>query len=303
MRRQLTCVLPLMIACMLLASITLRGGDAHGKESAKIQVVVSILPQAYFVERVGGKRVDVSVMVGSGQSHEAYEPRPKQMAQLGQAEIYFKIGLPFEEVWLPRISRANSNLKVVDTRQGIQLLPMRIMKGNDLVHAGAGHAHGSLDPHIWTSLRLVKIQAENIFTGLVKQDPASESYYHANLDKFQTDLDKLDAQISAKMRNLASRKFIAFHPAWEYFAHDYSLEQIPVEIEGKDPSQKQLAHLIRQARTSGIKVVFVQEQSRQLTAKMVAEAIGGKIVYIDPLASNYLENMRAAADKFAEAMR
>ncbi|MCK4727346.1 MAG: zinc ABC transporter substrate-binding protein, partial [Desulfobacterales bacterium] len=85
----------------------------------KIKVFVSIPPQAYFVERVGGERVDVSVLVGPGYSPATYEPMPRQIAELGKAKVYFRIGVPFENVWMMRISRANPHMNVIDTRRDI----------------------------------------------------------------------------------------------------------------------------------------------------------------------------------------
>ncbi|MBW1675608.1 MAG: zinc ABC transporter substrate-binding protein [Deltaproteobacteria bacterium] len=269
---------------------------------AKIKAFVSILPQAYFVERVGGERVDVSVMVGPGHSPATYEPVPKQMAMLSEARVYFRIGVPFENVWMGRISKTNPNMKVVDTRRGIELLPM---KGHHRHKHEGQHHHGKglKDPHIWLSLRLVKIQAENICDALIVQDAAHRIYYQNNLRTFRDDLDKLDAEITRILKNSKTRQFMVFHPSWGYFARDYALEQLPIEIEGKEASGKVLARLIQGAREEGIKVVFVQQQFSKKSAETVARTIGGKVIQIDPLARDWLNNMRNIAETFAKVMQ
>ena len=268
----------------------------------KTTVFVSILPQAYFVERVGGERVDVSVLVGPGYSAATYEPTPRQMAELGQARVYFRIGVPFENVWTERIIKANPNMKVVDTRRGIELLPMKARHHGE--HEDHHHHGKSLkDPHIWTSLRLVKIQAQNICDALIGEDPAHTAYYENNLRAFHSDLDKLDREVTEILRNLKTRQFISFHPAWGYFARDYGLEQIPIEVEGKEPGARALADLIKRANQEGIKVVFVQAQFSTKNAETVARAIGGRIVRIDPLAKDFLKNMMKIAEAFAEVMQ
>jgi zinc transport system substrate-binding protein len=280
--------------------------DAYSKAergpSGRIKVYVSILPQVYFAERVGGERVDVSVMVGPGQSPATYEPRPKQMAALNKARLYFRIGVPFENVWLQRISKANSNMKVIDTRRGIELLSMKAHHRHD---NEAHHHHGTMmkDPHIWLSPRLAKIQAENICAALIAEDPAHRSYYESSLRAFQADLDQLDGKISEILKHIKTRKFIVFHPALGYFARDYALEEIPIEREGKEPSAKILAALSEQAKDEGIQVVFVQQQFGHASAETIARAIGGKVVYIDPLAKDYLENIRKIAEALAEVMQ
>ncbi len=267
----------------------------------QIKTFVSILPQAYFLERVGGGLVNVSVMVGPGHSPATYEPVPKQMAGLSQARLYFRMGVPFENVWMERISKANPDMKVVDTRKGIALMSM---KGPD--HSGflaERQNRGLKDPHIWLSLRLTKTIAQNIYEALVSEDPLHQSFYQDNLRAFHHDLDELDAEIAEIVKNAATRKFMVFHPAWGYFAYDYALEQIPIETEGKGPTAKGLAAVIEEARQEGIKVIFVQRQFSEKSAETVANAIGGRVIQIDPVAMDYLDNMRKIAQTFAEVLK
>jgi len=270
--------------------------------SDRTKVFVSILPQVSFAERVGGERVDVSVMVGPGQSPATYEPRPRQMAELNKARLYFRIGVPFENVWMERISQANPNIKVIDTRHGIELLSMKVYhRHDDEAHHHPGR--GMKDPHIWLSLRLVKIQAQNMCDALIAEDPAHRSYYENNLKAFQGDLNTLDAKVLQILKDIKTRKFMVFHPALGYFARDYALEEIPIEGQGKEPSAKMLAGLIEQAKAEGVKVVFVQKQFSQTSAEIVAHAIGGTVINIDPLAKDYLENMSRIAAALAKAMQ
>jgi zinc transport system substrate-binding protein len=295
------------VSCAIVLAITFLPSaqicpEPSSNTKKKIKVFVSILPQAYFVERVGGERVDVSVLVGPGYGPATYEPTPRQMAELGKASLYFRIGVPFENIWMMRISRANPNMKVIDTRRDIELRPMNVY------HPNKAKQHDSYpermkDPHIWLSLRLVKVQAQNICRALISEDPAQRVYYQENLRAFHDDLDRLDAEIKKTLQNLKPRKFMAFHPAWGYFARDYGLEQIPIEIEGKEPSASALAGLIKRANQEGIKVVFVQAQFSTRNAETVAEAIGGRIVQIDPLAKDYLKNMRKIAETFRKVIQ
>lgn len=268
----------------------------------RIKVFVSILPQAYFVNRVGGDRVDVSVMVGPGHSPATYEPLPKQIAKLSKANLYFRVGVPFENVWIHRVSKANPGMKVIDTRRGIDLLTMKTHPHGG--HARAhNHSEGLKDPHVWLSLRLVKVLAKNICDALIAEDPAHKSFYQDNLTAFQGDLDKMDADISEILKNMRTRTFMAFHPAWGYFARDYSLKQVPIEIEGKEPTARTLAYIIEQAKEEDIKIVFVQKQFSTRSAEAVARAIHGRVVPIDPLARDYLNNMRKIANAFAGVMK
>ena len=288
------------LAVSLLKATPVRS-EPWGYTEERIKVFVSILPLAYFVERIGGERVDISVMVGPGHSPATYEPVPKQIARLSKADLYFRIGVPFETVWVERISKENPNMKVIDTRRGITLLSM---KGHH--HAGQQeerYAKGSKDPHIWLSLRLSKVLAQNVCDALISEDPSHRSSYQENLRALHHDLDALDAEITEIVKSAKTRQFMVFHPAWGYFAHDYGLEQIPIEVEGKEPSAKALTYLIEAAKEEGIKTVFVQKQLSEKSAETVARAMSGKVIQVDPLAKAYLDNMRKIAETFAEALQ
>ena len=291
-----------LLADIFLGSVPACASSDHSSLE-KIKVFVSILPQAYFVERVGGDRLDVSVMVGPGQSPATYEPMPRQMVELGKAKLFFRIGVPFEDVWMDRISKTNPKMKVIDTRRGIKLLPMKTG------HHKAPKQHTSLqkdglkDPHIWTSIRLVKIQTQNICDALINLDQDNKGYYQDNLRAFIDDLNNLDTEIVESLKEIKVRKFMVFHPAWGYFARDYGLDQIPIEIGGKEPGSRELGNLIDEAKNDGIKIIFVQKQFSEKSAEALADAIGGKIIQIDPLARDYLNNMKIIAETFRRVMR
>ena len=114
-----------------------------------IEIFVSILPQKDFVKRIGGDKVNVHVMVGPGQSPATYEPTPKQMAKLAAASVYFRIGTPFEEVWMERIKSTNPALTIIDARHNIKLRDMEYSAV--LLRSSSNHSvhyHGLQDPHI-----------------------------------------------------------------------------------------------------------------------------------------------------------
>ncbi len=266
--------------------------------SEKIPVFVSILPQKYFAEKIGGEHIDVSVMVEPGGNPHNYEPKPKQMAELSKSKIYFAVGVTFEDVWLERFAGVNKKMAIVHTEDGVEKIPMKAHH-----HEGEkDHVekdHETKDPHIWLSPPLVKIQAGNIFKALTVADPEHSKDYEVNYNRFITELTDLDTEI----RNMLAEKgkenqFIVFHPAWGYFANTYGLEQIPVETEGKTPKPAELGHLIKHAKEHGIKVIFVQPQFSSKSAEVIAKEIGGKIAFADPLAPDWSDNLRQMAEKF-----
>ena len=165
------------------------------------------------------------------------------------------------------------------------------------------HGHSGLDPHIWLSPPLVKIQARNILSALLEIDPSHRAVYETNYQQFVSQIDKLDTGLKTIFAGKQGLQFIVFHPAWGYFARDYGLEQVPIEIEGKNPKAAQLKELIEHARERGIKVIFVQPQFSRKSAELVAKEIGGQVAFADPLAEDWPANLREVADKFKAALK
>jgi zinc transport system substrate-binding protein len=281
--------------------------------SEKFQVFVSILPQKFFVKKVGDDLVDVIVMVEPGADAHTFEPKPQQLVALSKARIYFSIGIEFEKVWLKRFKATNPNIRVVQTDSGIKKNPMKTLydlnyRGKehshrrDASHRG-DHLHEFEDPHIWLSPLLVIIQAQNIRDGLIAIDPVHAPVYKANCERFIAELNNLDKELRSILGGKKDLQFMVFHPSWGYFAHTYNLKQIPVEAEGKDPKPAELQGLIRHAREHGIKIIFVQPQFSAISAKVISKAIGGQVAFVDPLAENWDENLREVARKFKAALR
>ena len=296
---------------------------SHGYAAERIPVFVSIVPQKYFVQQIGKDWVDVQVMVQPGASPATYEPKPKQMADLSKAAIYFSIGVPFEKAWLEKIAAANPGMKVVHTDHGIRKIHMAGHHHGETEHhehtnphhdahhdhdkagghEGEHHANGGLDPHIWLSPPLVMIQAHSIMTALKEIDPTHESVYEANYRSFAASVDEVDNELKQIFAGKKGLQFMVFHPAWGYFAHAYGLVQVPVEIEGKDPKPAQLQHLIEHAHASKINVVFVQPQFPTKSAEQIARAIQGRVVPANPLAEDWAANLLKVAEEFKAALR
>ena len=254
-----------------------------------LPVFVSILPQKYLAERIAGDHVRVSVMVGPGASPATYEPTPRQMALLSEATIYFQIGVPFEKVWIERLADVNREMKVVHTSEAVMT--------RDLEN------HAGRDPHVWTSPLLAGHIARTMTDALVASLPGRRSELEQNYARLASDLALLDAEIRRIFGTVKGRKFIVFHPSWGYFADSYGLEQIAIEEHGSEPAASRLAALIEEAEREEIRTIFVQKHFSRRNAEAVAKAIGAEVVAVDPLAEDYIANLRSVAALIAEAMQ
>jgi zinc transport system substrate-binding protein len=170
-------------------------------------------------------------------------------------------------------------------------------------HKGDQHKHHEQDPHVWVSPPLVTQMAGRIRDKLAELAPDHATDFARNHDAFVAELRALDAELHERLDPLTNRKFMVFHPAWGYFADTYGLTQVSIEREGKEPGARGLAALIDQAKKEDVKVVFVQPQFDKRSATQVAQAIGGVVVPIDPLAADYVDNLRQVGRQFAEALQ
>lgn len=284
----------LLIALLLIGCSEPREKPAGGKPVA----FASIPPQAGLLKRIAGDRMEVRTLVDPGQSPHAYEPTARQLSALGESDALFTIGMQFERQLVKKIAPLYPNLAVVESAAGIELRTMpHAHHGED-----CDHGHGNTDPHVWLAPRQAKELAQNMARALEGIDPENAATYRANALELAVELDALDAQIGAQLAPFKGGRFYVFHPSFGYFADAYGLVQIPIELDGKSPSPRQLAQLIEQAKADGVKVVFVQKQFPSDSAQAVADAIGGRVVPLDPLAEELLANLREIADALAMAM-
>ena len=275
--------------------------------TGKIGVAVTILPQVEFAESVGGDKVEVTVMVPSGASPHTYEPTPSQMTALSDALLYAKVGsgVEFELTWMDDLIAQNEDMLIVDCSQGVTLQEMATAdehEGEEHEHEDEEHEHGAMDPHIWLSPQNAIIMVSNIADGLIQVDPDNRDYYEQNRDEYIGQLTQLDSDIQEGLSGITNRVFMVFHPAFGYFASEYNLTMLAIEDEGKEPTTAGMEYLIELAKEHNIKVVFAEPQYNQQSADVVAEEIGGVVVLINPLAEDYIDNLRVVLAEMIQAM-
>ena len=291
-------------ALFLLCTLLFISGPARG-EAPPLQVVASILPQQYLVERVAGDRVKILTLVQPGDNEATYSPGPATLAALDQARVWFTLGVHFELVWLERITRDRTGLEVVSLAAG---LPLREVEASWTAGRAAGgdnhdHDHAGLpDPHTWTDPRLAARMVGRIAATLARLDPDGAEQFAARAAALQAELLALHEEIAARLEPVRGAAFIVFHPSWGYFADAYGLRQLPIEIGGREPGPRGLAELIGRGQAAGARVVFVQQQFSQRSARAVAEAIGAEVVEADPLALDYIDNLRAVSRRMLAAL-
>ena len=232
----------------------------------RIPVAVSIAPLADFVAGVGGDRVEIEVLVPPGASPHTFTLKPAQMRFLSRARLLVVVGLGLE-FWLEDAVAAagNPDLEVVVTSRGVKPLDS--------------------NPHIWLDPLLAVLQVASIRDALERVDPDHRLDYEINAARYIGRLLELDASIRKRVATWSHREFVAFHPAWVYFAARYGLVQAAV-IEaspGKEPSPAEMARIIDTVRRLKVRAVFAEPQFSPKAAQTIAVETGVQVLFLDPL--------------------
>lgn len=260
---------------------------------AKPVVSVSIAPQEFFVKKIAGDSVEINTLLPQNSDEHTFEFKASHLSKLEKSDLYFTMGLEFEKVFLDKFKRNFPNLSIVNTQKNIHFLEF------EEEHEHHDHAE---DIHTWLDPILVKILATNIATALKEKYPQNTKIYEANLQNFHKELESLNSQIDEELKGVKNRKFIVYHPSWAYFAKRYHLEQIPVEIAGKEPKISDLKRIIKKAREENIKVIFVQPGFPENAVRVLAKECNAKIATINHLSKEWdkelLETTKALKKAF-----
>ena len=274
-------------------------------DDGKLNVFVSIPPQAYLVERISGDLANVTVLLESGDNPHNFELTPNKIRKLSEAELVLSIGLPLEENVLHFIRESNIRARVVPTHAGIKRTNVLFFEHghntND-VHSTEDKEHDNLsDPHIWLSPEYLKHLAVNTAQALIAGDSLNKETYRENLSLFLADIEETDKKIAAALTPFQGQSFYVYHPAFGFFGKHYGIIQVEVETGGKSPSSKQIKNFIDRAVKDGVKIIFVQPQFDRKAAEIIARAIDGSVIPIDPMEKDVLNNLLSISEEIGKS--
>jgi zinc transport system substrate-binding protein len=262
--------------------------------------VVSILPQRWFVERIAGGRFPVTVLAGPGQNPHNYEPGPKQMADLAGAAFWLLSGTEFELGLKPKIAALFPGLLIIDGTEGVRFRTLEEHgdEGEDEVHAGDPH----IDRHTWLGSGPAKIMAAHILNTLIDLDPSGAVLYRINYEVLLEVIDNEYDALRTELAPLRGRTVLVYHPSFGYFLDEFSLVQEAVETGGKEPTPRTLRKLMEKARQEKAAAILVQAQFPLQTARILAAALNMETVPLDPLAPDWLANIRSMGEALKKSL-
>jgi len=296
-------VLSILVSALLLLPLFACGAADTPAETdaaaAPLSVAVGIVPEAAFVEAVAGDLVDVVTLVPPGCSPANYQPTASEMQALSDATIYFTLQMPTEQAnILPKVGDFNPDIQIVDLREAVAAV-YPLLDGSD--EEITSDDRTSVDPHLWLSPKRAAVMVQTIADELAAVDTENADTYQANAADYIAKLDALDTEIQQIVASSDSRSFLIYHAAYGYFAHDYGLTMIAIEIEGKQATAEELQGVIDYALENDIKTVFYQEEFDSTQAETVAEEIGGAVQAVSPLSADYIQGIEDFANAFAQS--
>jgi uncharacterized membrane protein YraQ (UPF0718 family)/ABC-type Zn uptake system ZnuABC Zn-binding protein ZnuA len=272
-------------------------------QEAHLEVVTSIYPLESIVRALGGHRVAVSTLLPPGASPHTFEPLPGDVARLGRARYFVRMGAGLDD-WAEKLTvAAGPTLEtvVVLDLEGVETISVARKKGP-----------AAVDPHAWLDPILVRdALVPGLLQVLAAADPTDAEQYRARAALFVNRLTRLDGEIRSTLRGARGRGYVAYHDGWRYFARRYGLEAVGVVHQGgaEEPTPLELARLVDAARLAAVPAILVEPQFDARVAEVIAAEFGGRTVEVDPLGtpsdparSTYEGLMRYNAEGFAKAL-
>jgi zinc transport system substrate-binding protein len=283
-------LLPLGLVLVALAVFLLLGGPRATGERPLL-AAATVPPQGWLLERLGGDRLTVDVLLPPGADVHTYEPTPQQVERLARARLVLAVGhpgLPLEAHLLDAAAGARPAPAIVTMAAQARALDLALPAD---------------DPHLWLAPAVMAATAQAAATELARLDPAGAPHYERRLAALLAEIAAVDDEVRRRLAGASRRAFLVYHPSWGCFGSQYGLEQVAIEADGKEPSARQLVALVEQARRDGTRAVFVQQGVADRPARVLAEEIGAAVVPLDAMSADWPAAVLAAAASLGEALR
>ena len=281
--------------------------NEHSRDGEPIRVVATYSILGDWVQKVGGDRIALTVLVGAEGDAHTYEPTPRDSVALAEADILFENGLGFE-VWLDRLFEASDS-------KAKRVVVTETIKPRELV---VSESRTEIDPHVWHLPENARLMVEAVTAALEQADPDHGSEYRSRQDAYVAELDELDAWIRQQAASIPKerRKLVTTHDTFGYLAEKYDFDVISVlgsvSSESSDPSAAQVAEVIDRVRSLKLPAIFAENILNPKLTMKIAEEAGVKIVptlYTDALGpadspgGDYIGLMRFNVTTIVESLR
>ncbi len=293
-------IIPALTVAFASASILAACGsntDSSTSDDKKTEIYTSTFATAAIAREIGGDQVNVKMIVPPGADPHSYEPTSKQLTEIAKGDLFLLTGTTLE----PYSKKIQESLKGTDVRfietskdgtllESDATLHAHEEEGHtedEQAHEEEGHDHGKYDPHVWLDPVNAKAMARSITVALSKEVPKDKATFEKNLKAFDQQADALDKEFKQAVADGSKKELLVTHAAYGYLAERYGFTQLPIAgiSPSDEPSQKQLAALVKEARMHDLKYVAFEETVSPKVARVIQKEIGAKSVTIHNLES------------------
>lgn len=281
------------------------GSQSQKKDSGKLDIVVSIPPQKFLVESIGGDYVNVESVMTADANPESFEPTVASMLTIAEADAYIPVGvLDFELPLVAKLRENSPELEIASLLDGITLLYDTHGDCEHHHHHDDGDTHhhhdgDAADPHVWSSVKNMRVMAHNLTKLLIDTDSQHAGYYEARRDSVINRLDSIETSLAERIGASGQTSFLVWHPSLSYLANDYGLRQIVVGSHAKELSVKQLQERINEASASGVNLFFIQQEFDSNQAQTLNEHLNARLVHLNTMSADWENEIKKIADGFA----
>ncbi|MGI6498855.1 MAG: metal ABC transporter substrate-binding protein [Oscillospiraceae bacterium] len=261
-----------VVSLALLLLVLFSGcGGASLSSPARFTVVTTTYP-VYLLTQMATEGIDgVRIMTMINQPiscpHE-YSLTVDDMKTAEQADLLIQNGAGLEH-FLPDLLAAYPDLPVLDSAEGVSLLP----------YQGHDADHGEDDPHIWMDPNRAAQMVETIGAGLAAADPENRDAYTKNAVAAAQSLREYAAAAAGRLAGLSRRELVTFHDGFGYLANAFDLTILKsIEEEaGSEVSAKELSNIVALVKNNGIPAVFREENGSASAANTIAKDAGVRV--------------------------
>jgi len=258
---------------------------------------------ADLAKNVAGDAADVVSITRPGAEIHNYQPTPRDLLRVRDADVVLWNGLGLERWFEKFITRIKGATEVV-VSEGVEPLPIR-----------EGPYSNQPNPHAWMSPDDVSVYVNNIESALSAADPDNAQVYRANADIYLKQIAAVATDIKERLDDVPeSQRWLATtEGAFSYLARELDLAEIylwPINADAQGTPQ-QVKAMIDAVRQNNIPAVFSESTVSDKPAKQVARETGaayGGVLYVDSLSEadgpvpTYLDLLRITTETIARGL-
>ena len=291
-----------LLLIVFVASVWARG-PALAADGDKLLVATTFTVIADLAKNVAGDAADVVSITRPGSEIHNYQPTPRDLIRVRDADVVLWNGLGLERWFEKFISRVKNATDVV-VSAGVEPLPIR-----------DGPYSDQPNPHAWMSPDDVSIYIRNIEQALSTADPDNAALYKANAEAYLEEIASVALSITERLNTVPEDKrwLATTEGAFSYLAREFGLQEIylwPINADAQGTPQ-QVRSMIDAVRENDIPVVFSESTLSDKPAKQIARDTGaayGGVLYVDSLSEpdgavpTYLDLLRVTTETIVKGL-